>query len=385
MNYYFEKLEQLVHSLAKPEATIQSSQPDNIEPTVELVLREKEQVRRNIIQQAFETPEQGMMELFIDKQQSVLTRLINELHSSEKNIKRTQAEQKIARALYQEMQGLLLFLQTYYAAFFNLKANIPLIEKENLNRELRPLLEKVSVSLKNHIPGSLLNLVENPLKELLSKENVSYKESGYLKSVLQELEVLAFDKQLEKSPDHFKVLLITANFNSPEIGKYFTTEWTEEISKEDRIQEKLRILKFAAKDTRQLLEKKGWSLNPEIISLKELLLLWLNEETNYYEAEQTSLLPAQHTPEADAKIHTSMSVPQLALLFRLLKADNQITNSNQSDLLKVVTNSFTTLKKESFSYGHLHGKYYKIDAHTRRTVYDMLMRLLHLSRKVGLE
>lgn len=385
MNYYFDKIEQLVHSLAKPGAAALFSEPDKIEPTIELIQREKEQVRMNIIQQAFETPEQGMMELFIDKQQSVLTRLINELHTSEKSNKRSRGEKTIAGALYQEMNGLLLFLQTYYGAFFNLKANIPIIEKEKVKREMRPLLEKMFGSLKNYIPVNLLDLVESPLKELLSKENVSYKEAGYLKAILQEFEAFVFDKQMEKSPDRFKVLLIAANFNSPEMGKYFTTEWTEELYKEDRLQEKLRMLKFHSKETRQLLEKKGWSLNPDEISLKELLLLWLNEEAAYYEAEQSSLLTEQDSPETDAKIHTSMSVPQLALLFRLLKADNQITNSNQSDLLKIVTNSFTTLKKESFSYGHLHGKYYKIDAHTRRTVYDMLMRLLHLSRKVGLE
>ena len=118
-------------------------------------------------------------------------------------------------------------------------------------------------------------------------------------------------------------------------------------------------------------------------SLKEQIINWLNEEILFYQTEQAVVIAMPNPIISDTKIHTSLSVPQLALLFRLLKEEQLITNTNQSELLKVVSGCFTTMHKESFSYGHLHGKYYKIEQHTKRTVYDMLIRLLHLSRKIG--
>jgi len=384
MNYYFEKIEAFVHSLAFAKATTTFNHPAEIENTIEVIIGEKEQIRTNIIQQAFETPEKGMMELFIHKQQSVLTRLLDELHLSKKLNNRIQNEKKLSNALYEQLNELLIFLRTHYLNFFNLEGKIPLVESEKLSHEVEQRLEKITNTLNIYIPDSIVSLLETPIKMLLSKESISYKEADYLKAVIPEFEGVAINNHTEKLLQNFKMMLIVVNFNAPEIGKYFITEWNEEISKEDSIQEKLRILKFNSKETRQMTEKKGWSLNPTEISLKERLLTWLDAEIAYYEAEQSAAVPVQNSLESDAKIHTSMSVPQLALLFRLLKADHQITNTNQSEVLKIVTNSFTTVKKENFSYGHLHGKYYKIEAHTRRTVYDMLMRLLHLSRKIGM-
>lgn len=385
MNYYFEKIEQLVHAVVLKKESVPLSEPAEIKSTLELIMHEKEQIRTNIIQYAFETPEQKMMELFIDKQQSILTRLLNEIFNVQKNNHETSGEKILINTLFKELNDLLQFLRMHYANFFNLKGSIPSFERNSLLQEIAPPLEKIIQRLKIYLPEKIVSQFEDPLKLFLSGEHISYKESGYIRAVIQELHTVAFNPDIDNLLQNFKMFLIAVNFNTPEIGKYFTSEWEEELSKEDSIQEKIRLLKFNSKEIRQLGEKKGWSLYPDEASLKELVLTWLGEEINYYETGQAALSPIQHDPESDAKIHTSMSVPQLALLFRLLKADKQITNENQSEFLKIVANSFTTIKKENFSYGHLHGKYYKIEAHTRRTVYDMLMRLLHLSRKVGLD
>ena len=110
MNYYFEKIEAFVRSLTFDKASIAFTHPAEIENTIELIIREKEQIRTNIIQQAFETPEKGMMELFIHKQQSVLTRLLDELHRSGKINNRTLKEKKLNNALYEQLNDLLIFL-----------------------------------------------------------------------------------------------------------------------------------------------------------------------------------------------------------------------------------------------------------------------------------
>lgn len=385
MKYYFHKFEQLVHSIVVDADLPQLGDTAEIEKNIEVFIQEKDRVRIHIIQDAFEMPEQKMLELLIDKQQCVLTRLLNRIYTHTKKTKKPPPDYKrLCEALYDQLNELLVFIHTHYFQFFNHQSNLPMLEMEQLNKQIRPRLEKIATNLKMAvIPEKLIAIIVSTIDVLLSNEGCNYKQYAYLKSFIGELEVFDYSTDPDILQDNFKNMLIAVNFNNAEMTKYLIKEWQSDFNKEDSVQEKLRILKYRLKEIRQLTEKPEWFLNSIEASLKQQLLTWLNEEIEYYQSEQASVTPAQGQNENEPKIHTSMSVPQLALLFRLLKEDDQITNANQSEFLKVVSGSFTTLKKENFSYGHLHGKYYKIEAHTRRVVYDMLMRMLHLSRKIG--
>ena len=197
-------------------------------------------------------------------------------------------------------------------------------------------------------------------------------------------ELLAIDTTVKEEDiiGIVKRILISINFNSSELMAYLINELDTLVADEESVQGKLRILKYQLKEINQVTTKPEHALHNDYSSLKEQIINWLNEEISFYQTEQAVVIAIPNPIVSDTKIHTSLSVPQLALLFRLLKEEQLITNTNQSELLKVVSGCFTTMHKESFSYGHLHGKYYKIEQHTKRTVYDMLIRLLHLSRKI---
>lgn len=385
MNYYFDKMEELVQSLGSSGSADTQQNPEALESAISFANREKENIQRHIVQQAFETPEQGMMELFIGKQQGVLTRLLNQLYAYEKLSQKSAYGKKFNAVLKDLLNSLLHFLRTHYPTFFNAKNKIPLTERDGLRHTLEPLIEKATNRIGLYYSDQLLSVFKDSLKFQLSREDLSYREADYLRSVTHELETLATAKNTEGLSSQLELLIIAVDFNDAAIGQHFTGRWNEELSQEDSTFEKLRMLKFHSKEIRQLTVQISGSLDPDRTSLKTFLLNWLQEEIAYYEAEHSVISAALPDNPTETKIHTSMSVPQLALFFRLLKADQLITNSNQSEFLKIVSGSFTTVKKEHFSYGHLHGKYYKIEASTRRAVYDMLMRLLHLSRKVGLE
>jgi hypothetical protein len=75
-------------------------------------------------------------------------------------------------------------------------------------------------------------------------------------------------------------------------------------------------------------------------------------------------------------------VPVLALITRLFKGSGIFTNPNQTEILKFFAAHFTMQRKSDFSYGHLQSKYYQVDECTKKKVYDYLMVMAQLCKKM---
>ena len=387
MDYHFVKLEALIKSISLTDANAVDTTATELTRIQLFIKDQKESIRANIIQDTFEERDQKAMELMIDKYQTVLVRLMNELYQQQATAtKKDNNIKAIRKLLHDHLNDLLSFLKTHYSRFFNYDSPIPISQREKLIKVCNPTIEAIQLNFEKRMPKEkLCSYIFHALDKLLSKQDISHKQSSYVKTLLTWMEKIDLSDEIEIILKELNNLLIILNVNSPEIFKQFIENWVSELDKADSVNEKLRILKLHLKETKQLQEKPGYALNPTYPDLKAQLSNWLNEEMEYHQLITTDRNTVQMAVESDGKIQTSLSVPELALLFRLFKEDKLITNPNQSEFLKVVSGCFTTVKKESFSYGHLHGKYYKIEAHTRRSVYDKLMSLVHLSRKVGQE
>jgi len=82
------------------------------------------------------------------------------------------------------------------------------------------------------------------------------------------------------------------------------------------------------------------------------------------------------------KIQTSLSVPALALFTRLFKDAGIYTNTNQTDILKFVSSHFTTQRQLGVSHASLQNKYYQIEESTKRKVYEHLMEMAQMCKKL---
>ena len=384
MNYIIEKFDHIITSLSSSDKLSVSINKEEANDLINICKEEKEKIRLQMMEEVFNAREERTLELLIDKYQAVFIRLIDQLYAYQQANKKQQEYKLLVKALYEYLNELLYFLQIHYAKYFNPFQKMPFIKMEHIRKELKPKLDTIIAAFQRTILNEkLIRLIVQPLKQFIVSTAITYKESQYMMAIAGELLALDTTVPEEQIIVMVKRILISINFNSPELAAYLINELDNLISEEESVQGKLRILKYQLKEINQITIKPEYTLHNEYDSLKEQLVNWLNEEVSFYQTEQAVVVALPTTNISDTKIHTSLSVPQLALFFRLLKEEQLITNSNQSEFLKVVSGSFTTLHKESFSYGHLHGKYYKIEQHTKRTVYDILMRLLHLSRKIG--
>ena len=384
MNYIVEKFDHIITSLSSSDKMNGDIKREEASAIIKDCEEEKERIRLQIMEEVFNAREERTLELLIDKYQSVFIRLIDQLYTYQQTNKKQQEYKLLPKALYEYLNELLYFLQIHYAKYFNNFQKMPFIKMEHIKKELKPKLETIITAFQRTILNEkLIRFIVQPLEQFISSNTITYNESKYIKAITNELLSIDTTVQEEGIIIGVKRTLISINFNSPELTAYLINELDILVADEESVQGKLRILKYQLKEINQVTIKPEHALHNKYSSLKEQIINWLNEEISFFQTEQAVVIAMPNPLIGDTKIHTSLSVPQLALLFRLLKEEQLITNTNQSELLKVVSGCFTTMHKENFSYGHLHGKYYKIEQHTKRTVYDMLIRLLHLSRKIG--
>jgi hypothetical protein len=380
MRYIMERIEQIITALSSKNSV--AIEKEELPAVLAGYAEEKEKIRLRMMEEVFNAEEEKLLLLVIDKYQSVFTRLMDQLYLFQKTIKKTDSRYEAARCLFDHLEELLSFLQLHYRKYFNLQQKMPDLKIDQTVKELQPRIASIGAHLKKSaVPEKLVHLILRPLDNFIELKTTSYAETQYLCRVTDELPGITSD--VGEVEVLVRKTLISLEYNSSDICTYYTNELDRLVSAEDSVQNKLRLLKLQLKAINQVALTHSHILHPGLPGLKEQLVNWLNEEIYFYGMEQTTSALQPQGAAGEVKIHTSLSVPQLALLFRLLKEEQLITNSNQSELLKIVAANFTTLQKEQFSYGHLHGKYYKIEASTKRSLYDILMRLLHLSRKIG--
>lgn len=344
---------------------------------------EKERIRIRLLEQLFSIPDKQQLQLLTDQYQGCLIRLMDQLyrhHRQQLSAKKATEEQSLYRLLHE----LLLFLKVHYAPFFNFSRKAPRLITSRVKRNLKSCAENMTRLLEQQPALSVLRpLLLQPFRLWLHAEDLCFADIRYAVFAYKKLAAVPLSAIGEDPLTAVKKMLISINFNTPAIAAFLTGELRALVDTEPAVSGKLRVLKLRLKEICQLITVPHAALNKSHLSLRLQLVNWLQDEICYYEQEQQlQQLPVTGKSSTE-KIHTSLSVPQLAFLFRLLKEEKLITNNNQSELLKVVSSSFTTANREQFSYGHLHGTFYKIEAHTKRSVYDLLLRLLHQSKKIG--
>lgn len=88
--------------------------------------------------------------------------------------------------------------------------------------------------------------------------------------------------------------------------------------------------------------------------------------------------------ELVGKVETDMSVAQLAYFCRIMYDLKYFQNKNQTEMLKVAANNFTTANAQEISLKSLKAKYYNIDRSTRENVKMRLKAMLNYLNTNGL-
>jgi hypothetical protein len=378
-----ETWDQLVHSMLHPAVLLQSA-PEALHEYLVTAKDLKESLRMQLLHDTLNNKTEKEIELLTERYQTVSANLLDLLFYYQRYESITRELNQFYQAVSAQLEGIIDLLQNVYDRYFNVDLNLPLPLHHREGLELKRYWKIISQTL-SHCPGNLpiVKLLDQCINKLLhyNEETVmTYRQASYLKNLLKELSGCL--SSTASIPEYVSLteLLISCNFNEFAFIQEVCTGIRTEAENKESDEFRLEFLKSMQKQVSQVLEKGNKAFHPAQPAAKQTILEWITQEIAWL--EETAIVPEKLELKEGVKIHTSITVAVLALITRLFKESGIVTNTNQTEILKLVAGNFTTLRKSEFSYGHLQSKYYDIDEDTKKKVQDYLMEMVKLCKKL---
>ncbi|OYX85219.1 MAG: hypothetical protein B7Y83_05470 [Flavobacteriales bacterium 32-34-25] len=280
---------------------------------------------------------------------------------------------------------MLRFIEKEYRNYLNVNIQIPyrstLVKEFEITNKLKEVKSRL---LDSNINNQLLKLTYEPLLKIATiniQEKLTYYEFNYCSEF-----ILALYKQINFaniSEDIIKESLFYLNFNSLKFFKYLTFEIIQELENQENNIQKIDFLYRLLKNYNQKQFRNFIKYKPNLPSLKEQMISWIEEEIEYLtkkiklEANQFTNIS---TNEEKIKFLTSLSVAQLSYFFGLLMETEIIKHKNQTDIFRFISENFKTNNTEKISVDSLKVKYYNVESNTRNVLREKLIELLGLTK-----
>ncbi|WP_133159373.1 hypothetical protein [Solitalea longa] len=376
--------------------------PDNIALRIgdfdEIVQNAKEQakqIRTNLMALIFNFQKSEEIELFIQNHQNQLINLTDTLlkylgPEGGKEIFKDvtgKTPSNLYKKLYITLEDLITFLEEYFRKYFNINSKITLSYRLITLRDFQetlPILESALHTQK--VPAEFIEVLLQPIQVFIKaclKKEITYQRVLYLKSFLADL----MEQSLKQNENTLLTIVVRCgylNLNSIEFYNWCIGYLKERLEMEDNATDKLKTLSYFLKHINQSIQKPNFAYKPHKPSVKELVSSWIKEETKHLERTLQLSLEFANGEEKNVlsqkkadKIKLNLTVPQIAYFARLMIDANVYLNTNQTEVLKILSRTYSTSKAEQISPISLRSKFYSEDESTRESVKELLIKLLN--------
>jgi len=346
----------------------------------------KNEMRSFLIREAFTRRSEQELELLIERYQIFIGRLLDTLYNYHEHKDITDELKGLYEKISHDLKDMMGFIETYFSKYFNVDERVPNTYLAAMRHEIKRQLPGIRKLLRAkdgnlQLIDCVLGIIKKFIEDVDALEYISYRSLIYMKNLLRELSQMGRGTCANDKYSPLMALLIYLNFNDQAFLKHIFTSFADMLSSLETLQDKIEELRLYHKQTCQMHTKPGVALHLNQASVKQTILAWLDEEILFWESGTRE--KTEFAVKAPVKINTSLAVPVLALFTRLFKEAGIITNHNQAEILRFVSTYFTSKRRIGISYGHLHSKFYQIEESTKRKVYDLLMEMAQLCRKMN--
>lgn len=279
---------------------------------------------------------------------------------------------------YEACDEILFFIETYFNKYVDDNHLISDLGRLNKINELNGFLIEIKDELKANINEELFQLL-SPLLEIENRIEYTISSSKYIckfwKNWILDCKTKTVKSELESS---LIVYLVLQNFNSVRFYNFLIRKIYKELSTENDPYSQEYILLTNFNKINILSDKTGHSFCSEYPNLRLVLIGWFKLEIKKckkkqinYNARQTNIFT-----DLGCKIDMSLSVAQIAFMFKLFYESGIIINKSQTDILHVLSEKLCSKKTESISFESLRKKYYSVEDSTKITVKEVLHLML---------
>jgi hypothetical protein len=341
--------------------------------------------------QSFHLQSEKQIELFIQHHQLTLETLTQSLFSclseeDRKNLYNLSDQYTLTdlyKTVYQYLEKVQRHIEQYFTKYLAIDASIPyrsrLLSSVEIDKKLKLVYEHLTG---NDLDEKLLKIIHKLLTKLAHitlEERFTYQALIYYKMVLDELYAAVNVNKHSFTNERLTEILYRLNFNSVDFFHYITSHIEDVVAREERYEGKKNLLYYYQKIYRQRLVRTNMFYQKSLLSIKTQVLNWLQEEIYYLEKISEGKLEKDKAESntGQNKITTQLSVAQLAYILKVMHETGLITATSQWDMFRFVQENVGSKRKDTISAQSLNNKYYNVEAATKTSVKDLLLKILH--------
>lgn len=355
-----------------------------------LLKKESESIRKRIQTNIFNLSDKQNAEFYIHKMQRYMSEASNDLLEAYNfnldnlsySIKDEYTDEDIYAMVYLHLEDLIVFIEKKYLNHLDRNVLVPLNSSLHTIYQLSEKVHLINNRLDLFdLPPELKHCIQYPLFKVCSRsldDRMTYRELMYHNQFISKLhDLLINNNELEE--ERVIAFCFEVNFNCMKLIEYLTTRIKSQmnaVSTGDEVDQVLRReLKLV--NQQQLHTRKFY--NDRMQSLKAFMVNWIEQEILFHTQSKGSTLTVNsvsQTLQDLSKIDVSLSVPQLAFLFRLMCDTGLVNTQSKQELMRTVAKTFSTSKVNSISVKSLHNSFYEQDDQTIEAVKHALIEML---------
>jgi|GEM_PF-3947316 len=384
LSYFDDFIHHRLHEVAAAHITDQSRLETELAALRTAMQDVRHHMRRNSC--SGEHPEE--LRTYIRQHQNALTILADDLDDfMEMNKDRVAAAPRFTELCsfaFDCIESLGSFIETYFTPWFDQDVRLP---KRSMTVRGVAMLNEINELLSGlgdrGIDDGLVEVCRLPFEE--PRTNSSYTFSSrrmvYLNTMMQELrEIRKSALEGAQLKEQLLRVLLYLNFNSYRFFQYCKQECRRRLALKDTAAERAHLLQWYLAKLESFQTRPGLALRTNRGSLKEQIAAWLQSELDTYPALAGGL-PAAPAEQSAEKLRTTLTVPMMGHLLRLMVDAGIVENVRILQLLRLFAGGFSTRHAPNISLTSLKNHYYESDRPTAVAVRELLHKMIASSRK----
>ncbi len=329
---------------------------------------EKTKICRAFLTEIYELNLSERAQPYIQLHQASLASLIDTLQ-----VYSARTRNKQLKCFYEKISGVVDGIAAYIQEYLNKYIDHDLPVPQSYNKLLQEKLSAAIASidtnyLQTQVDGSLLNIIKYPIQKFLDTPGrINFRKALYFQEITREVIELPHFYSDHDLVKRLHELLHSFNFNSPEYVNYCMRTLEQKLLAKETTQNRIELLEYYIKTINQLPLKVNSVLIPNLASVCDQMLIWINEEYKYLLSSQHNISLQDEITKRNKgmiKIKTSFSVPQLAAFLRIMIEKGVITNETNIEVLRFMAQNVATPHADVISEESLKNKFYNIEPGT---------------------
>lgn len=227
---------------------------------------------------------------------------------------------------------------------------------------------------------SLFAVLTGTIQRKLNRITADADQSGfdYLQNLLPEILLVIEDVSADVN-DKVEEVFWQYNFNSRPYFLYYIKRVSNKVQAEETLFGKLELLAYELKNVNQRFSERTICYTTAYSSLQDIVSNWLSEEIAFHRTKQQLTITFVHSEKPlnpGFKVALDLSVAQFSCLIRGMVEKKFILNTNLTELAGFLSNTVITKRSENISAGSFRKKYYNLEESTKKSVIDMLNKLI---------